>query len=85
MEDTHTSYWPDYGGGHKKDGTFIEVAKTLIDQLNAYHSRDGSLAANSFTKSANSMHFYDSMVVVERAPTKTREKPVDIKTGTASF
>jgi cephalosporin hydroxylase len=32
VEDLHTSYWPKYGGGYKRSGTFIEYAKNLIDR-----------------------------------------------------
>lgn len=38
-EDLHTNYWPDYGGGVRRSGTFIEHAKLLIDELNAYHTK----------------------------------------------
>ena len=34
-EDLHTSYWLYFGGGYKRDGTFIEYSKNFIDQLNA--------------------------------------------------
>jgi len=29
-EDLHTSYWPKFGGGYKKEGTFIEYSKNFI-------------------------------------------------------
>ena len=32
MEDLHTSYWADYGGGYRHPTTFIEYAKNLIDK-----------------------------------------------------
>ena len=31
-EDTHTSYWPEFGGGLNKKDSFIELTKTLIDK-----------------------------------------------------
>lgn len=34
IEDTHTSYWSQYGGGLKKPGTCVEYFKDLIDQVN---------------------------------------------------
>lgn len=67
IEDLHTSYWKDFGGGYKKSGTFIEYAKNLIDQLNAWHSHDQKkLKVDEFTKTTHSMHFYDSIVVFEK-------------------
>jgi FtsJ-like methyltransferase len=65
VEDLHTSYWEEYGGGLRKPTTFIELCKALIDELNADHTR-GALPPNEFTASTMSMHFYDSVVVFER-------------------
>jgi SAM-dependent methyltransferase len=65
VEDLHTNYWPEYGGGYKKDSTFIEMAKNLIDELNAYHTR-GAVEVNEFTNSTYSMNFYDSMIIFEK-------------------
>jgi SAM-dependent methyltransferase len=65
VEDLHTAYWEEYEGGLRRAGTFIELAKSLIDDLNADHIRDGSVHTE-FSKTTLSMHFYDSVVVVER-------------------
>lgn len=67
IEDLHTSYWGEFGGGLRKQGTFIEHSKDLIDQLYAWHSRDQeSLKIDGFTKHTASMHFYDSIIVFEK-------------------
>ncbi len=79
-EDLHTSYWPEYGGGCQKPGTFLEFSKGLIDQINAWHSVDKDrLAPTSFTRSAHSLHYYDSVLVIEKRPIT---KPFHLKTGT---
>lgn len=65
-EDTHTSYWKDYGGGYKKKSTFIEYTKNLIDKVNAWHSQSLNLKVSHFTKSIYSLHYYDSIVVIEK-------------------
>lgn len=65
VEDLHTAYWPEYGGGLRRGGTFIEVAKDLVDRLNAYHVREG-LTPDRFTNGTWGMHFYDSVIVFER-------------------
>jgi hypothetical protein len=65
VEDLHTAYWDEYGGGLGREGTFIEVCKALVDELNADLSR-GALPATDFTRSTLSMHFYDSIVAFER-------------------
>ncbi len=81
-EDTHTSYWNVYGGGYKRMGSFIEFSKHLIDQLNAFHSEQNALRVNSFTTTACSVHYYDSVVVIEK---RKREKPFPRMTGNPSF
>ncbi len=65
VEDLHAAYWDEFEGGLRKPATFIELCKTLIDELNADHSR-GALPPTQFTESTLSMHFYDSVVVFER-------------------
>ena len=83
VEDTHTSYWREHGGGLRNPFTFMEYAKRLVDELNAWHSHDPhSFASGPFTKTARSMHFYDSMVVIEKG---AHEPPEQRATGTPSF
>lgn len=65
-EDLHTSYWEIYGGGYKKEGSFIEYSKGLIDQLNAWHVKNGKLQTDYFTKSTYSLHYYDSILLIEK-------------------
>ncbi|MBI1316875.1 class I SAM-dependent methyltransferase [bacterium] len=81
-EDTHTSYWLKYGGGHRRRGTFMEYSKNLVDRLNAFHSEQGSLKPDAFSRSVRSIHFYDSIVVFEKKP---HGAPVHEKTGQASI
>lgn len=66
VEDLHTSYWEEYGGGYQNPNSFIEYSKKLIDELNAWHSRDQQLTVTPFTSSAWGMSFYDSIAVIEK-------------------
>ena len=63
-EDTHTSYWPEYGGSLKHPRSFIEYAKDLVDHIHAWHA-DGVIG-DAFARATSGVFFYDSMVVVER-------------------
>lgn len=65
VEDVHTSYWPDWGGGHYRKGTFMEFAKDKCDELNGHHIEMGK-SVTRFTQMTASMHFYDSIVVFEK-------------------
>jgi hypothetical protein len=82
IEDVQTSYRPRYGGGYRRPGTFMEFAKGLTDQLNAWHSRDEGFVIDEFTRTTKSMHFYDSIVVFERGSVSA---PRSKKTGKRSF
>lgn len=82
-EDLHTSYWPKEGGGYKKRGTFIEYSKNFIDYINAWHSVQASkLSVSDFTRSAHSLHYYDSVLVIEK---RTVEEPENLRSGTTEI
>ena len=81
-EDLHTSYRLDYGGGYKRKNSFIEYSKNFIDYLNAWHSYQGALKVNRFSRSVQSLHYYDSMLVIEKGK---REQPYDEMKGVPSF
>jgi hypothetical protein len=82
MEDLHTDYWARYGGGLRREGTFIEYAKNLIDQQHAWHARDDeSFVVDDYTRTIRGMHVYDSIIVFDKAPVP---KPTTQKTGKPS-
>lgn len=67
IEDLHTSYWDDFGGGYRKTGSFIEYSKNFIDYLHAWHStRPEQFQVSDFTRSVHSLHYYDSILVIEK-------------------
>lgn len=68
VEDLHTSYWENYGGGLRRAGTFIEFCKDMIDELNG-DWRGPEDPPTEFTHTTQSMHFYDSIVAFERGRT----------------
>lgn len=69
-EDIHTSYWNRYGGGYKNDNSFIEYSKNFIDYIHAWYSADVRLQKNSLTTSMKSLHYYDSVLVIEKRKMK---------------
>ncbi|PCJ20788.1 MAG: hypothetical protein COB04_03695 [Gammaproteobacteria bacterium] len=82
-EDTMTSYWSRHGGGYRNPNSFIEYSKNLIDLLHAWHSKDQeSFNCTPFTQMTDSIHFYNSVVAIEKSP---QQKPSHQKTGTPSF
>lgn len=75
VEDMHTSYWEKYEGGVNREGTFMEVVKSRIDELNAVHTK-GVVPVTEFTRSTDFISIYDSVVVFEKRPQGARQAPV---------
>jgi len=76
VEDLQCSYWAAYGGGLRKEGSFIEFVKSRLDELHAAHIRDASMAPTKFTASTACIAVYDSIVVFEKAPQGRRHAVV---------
>jgi cephalosporin hydroxylase len=73
-EDLHTSYWPKFGGGYRRKGTFIEYSKNIIDKINAWHSKEPKkLDISDLTTSVYATHFYDSILVIEKNQLKNHK------------
>ncbi len=82
-EDMHTSYWKAFGGGYRKPTSFVEYTKDYIDQMNAWYSQQRDvLDANDFTRSTHAMHYYNSILVIEKRPT---DLPKNTSRGRPSF
>ena len=65
VEDLHTAYWEEFGGGLEKPETFINFAKHCVDRLNADHTR-GKLQPDEITRQTFGISFYDSIVCFEK-------------------
>lgn len=76
IEDMHTAYWPDWGGGLGVSGSFVERFKSLIDDLNADHHREGQSSPSTFASSTFAMTAYDSVLVFERAPAVSKVQKI---------
>jgi predicted O-methyltransferase YrrM len=72
VEDVHTSYWSQFGGGLRKPNTFMEYAKNLTDYVNIDHFREQDGLGidpdlkQSVARELVSCSFYDSIVVFEK-------------------
>lgn len=76
-------YWRELRSGERRTPTFIEYSKEFIDSINAWLSHDPRLVPNDLTRSATGLHFYDSVLVIEKYPNNA--KPVTSRTGKGSF
>ncbi len=83
-EDLYTSYLPEWGGGIERPGTFMEYAKRLVDKLHGFHTKDPDcLVPASIPRSAHSLHFYDSVFVIEKQ--RRDSSPLEARSGKAVF
>lgn len=81
VEDLHTCYWGEFGGGLHNSNSFMEYIKDKIDELHAYYTRE-VLSPTEFTKSTQSISIYDSIAVFEKRP---QPKKYAIQTGHKSL
>ena len=70
-EDTHTNYWPEYGGGMTNHTTFLNYSKLITDTMNREYYRGQDLHPNNtifadYYKEVVGMHYYDSIVVLDK-------------------
>jgi hypothetical protein len=80
VEDLHTAYWEEYGGGLREGDSFVNQAKKFIDSLNANHSR-GAVPADFVTRGTFSISFYDSVIAFEKGDVWRKEAPQTGKDG----
>jgi len=67
VEDTHTSYWPGFGGGFRAQTSFIEFAKDLVDRMHSWYTdQDAEFPLHPLARQIGSVQFYDSMIVIEK-------------------
>lgn len=71
IEDTQTSYWPEYGG-HLEDpdrpDTLMHFFKTLADGLNYMEFPEPACSPSYFDRNITSIHFYHNLIVIYKGP-----------------
>lgn len=68
IEDVHTSYWAQWGGGFRNPDAIIETTKNLIDLINVQHIRDTTPPQEMLNifHDLYSVSYYNSMIVLEK-------------------
>lgn len=82
VEDTHTSYWPGFGGGYLEPKSFIEYAKRLVDQMHSWYTdQDEIFPLSQMARELTYVHFYDSIVAMKRDTKKAAPVTVTSTNG----
>lgn len=69
VEDLHTAYLPDFGGGLGRAGTFMERIKGLIDEMHARYLPEAErIEASTEAAATRAIHVFDSVVILEKGP-----------------
>jgi hypothetical protein len=91
VEDVHTSYWNTFDGALRKEGTFIEFSKQLVDYVNTEHFRHPDTLdlypplKESLMKELTGVHFHDSMCFFQKGY-KTKSKDCEyLGTGNVRY
>lgn len=79
VEDLHCAYWSRFGGGLREPSNFFNVAKSLVDKLNADHT-EGAVTPDAFTRDTFAIAFYDSMVVFDKGQIRGK-KAIEVEAG----
>ena len=100
VEDTHTSYWPGFGGGYRNEASFIEYSKRLIDTMHSWYTdQDWIFPFNNLAHELFGVRYYDSIVVFEKCSKKeppsmlssqngkieTTQRPLEIRGRVSAF
>ena len=69
VEDLHTAYWPEFGGGLKQADSFIEFTKSVVDALHYSYLREEPKwdpLVMDVAKATRSIQIADSMIIFEK-------------------
>lgn len=81
VEDLHAAYWPGHGAGLRHENSFIERAKNYVDEMHAEYT-GGELPRTPLGDRTTSIHFYDSVIVLEVGEHRTKGHTI---TGNAAL
>jgi hypothetical protein len=65
IEDLHTSYWKEFGGGFRSKGNFFSYLRDLVDDLHHWYHGHG-VKQPDVSQSCSGIHIHDSLVVLEK-------------------
>ena len=69
VEDVHTSYWRNFGGGYFAKRSFIGMCKQIIDDMHHWYHPNGQKISAGKNWIAG-LHVHDSIVFIEKALNK---------------
>jgi cephalosporin hydroxylase len=68
IEDLHTAYWEQYGGGADAPANFFNLVRSMIDDMHTWY-HEGGVTHLATAEHATGIHIHDSMVVLDKGQT----------------
>jgi hypothetical protein len=65
VEDLHTAYWSNFGGGFRNKNNFFNKIRDLTDDMHHWYHRE-DLKEKLISDSCSAIHIHDSIVVLEK-------------------
>jgi len=66
IEDLHTAYWPNFGGGLGRRGNFFNEVRGMIDDMHHWYHGQGVIHPER-ADMVSGLHVHDSIVVIDKA------------------
>jgi hypothetical protein len=67
IEDLHTAYWPNFGGGQETEANFFNMVRALTDDMHAWY-HEGGRTYPEISGAVSGIHVHDSIVVLDKGP-----------------
>jgi cephalosporin hydroxylase len=77
IEDLHTAYWKEYGGGRQAPANFFNTLRSMIDDMHVWYHQAGTVHAAT-AAGVTGIHVHDSVVVLDKG---TVHRPVRSMVG----
>ena len=65
IEDLHSAYWRDFGGGYRAKDNFFSLVRDAVDDMHHWYHRRG-IKLPGIGDYCSGIHIHDSMVVLEK-------------------
>ena len=65
VEDTHSSYWPEFEGGLRRSSSFTEYCKRIVDDINGWY-HEGSSMLPWARDDIFSVMFFNGIIAIEK-------------------
>lgn len=78
IEDLHTSFWPDWGGGLEAPGNLFHLLPAITQDMHIW-AHGASAAVPAIAGDVGALHIHDSIILIEK---QLQQRPTHSRVGT---